>query len=133
MQIELKRIKEGLTPLDDKSVEAISKLNIGDVIIVDYKPKRNVKFHRKYWALLRAVLPNQDRVKTEQQLHEIVKYRAGYFETMFDLRGNEFVKTSSISFDKMDENEFEQFYSHALDVALELVGEEAVNDILRFI
>ena len=39
----------------------------------------------------------------------------------------------SISFSNMDEAEFEKFYSNALDVCLMLVGDDAMDDILKFL
>ncbi len=133
MQLQLARTEHGLIPVNDADVEAIKNLSLGTHIVVEYKPRRNVKFHRKYFALLNAVLPNQKHFKTVDNLNEAVKYRAGHFETIFTLGGQEIIKTKSIAFHTMDEEAFGAFYKHALDVCVELVGEDAINDILRFI
>lgn len=133
MNLELARTKHGLCPIDDQSVEAIKKVKIGDVIVVEWKPKRNYKFHRKYFALLNAVLPNQSHYRTIDNLHEVVKFRAGYYETIIPLKGEPFIKTKSIAFHAMDEAEFEKYFNTALDVCAELVGDDAVRDIIAFI
>jgi len=132
MLIELVRIEKGLSPVNDDDVKAIKKLEIGEHVFMEYKPRRNMKFHKKYWALLNAVIHNQQHYKNSSNLHESVKYRAGYFETMIPLKGEPFVKTKSIAFHSMDGNEFDKFYSVAIDVCVELVGDNAVEEIIRF-
>ena len=133
MILNLVRTKEGLVPIDDASVKSIQKLSIGSDIFAEFKPRRNMKFHKKYFALLNAVILNQKHFKSVDNLHEAVKYRAGYCETIFGLNGESFIKTKSISFHTMDGMEFESFYSVAIDVCIELTDEEAVEQIIRFL
>jgi len=132
MLLNLVRTKNGLVPVDDKSVEAVKKIKEGYDIFVEYKPRRNMKFHKKYFALLNQVILNQDHYKTVDNLHESIKYFAGYYETIIPLEGEPFLKTKSISFHSLDNQEFEDFYSVALDECLKLVGEEALNEIIKF-
>ena len=132
MLLQLVRTEAGLVPVDDKSVEAIKKVKIGYDIFAEYKPRRSMKFHKKYWALLNAVLINQEHYKTADNIHEAVKYRAGYYETIFTLGGDKFIKTRSIAFHSMDNMEFEAFYNTAIDVCVELVGDDAVEEIIKF-
>jgi hypothetical protein len=133
MLLNLVRTPNGLVPIDDESVEAIKKIKIGYDIFVEFKPRRNMKFHKKYFALLNAVLVNQRYYKTVDNLHEAIKYKAGYYETIIPLRGESFLKTNSISFSSMDNLEFERFYNLAIDECIALVGDDAVNNILRFL
>ena len=132
MLLNLVRTKDGLVPIDDDSVKAISKISIGIDIFCEYKPRRNMKFHKKYFALLNAVLLNQEHFKTVDNIHEAVKYRAGHYETIIPLIGEPFIKTKSISFHSMDNQEFELFYNTAIDVCVELVGDKAVEQIIKF-
>jgi len=133
MLLELIRTEHGLVPVSDESVKAVKKIALRDSVFVEYKPRRNYKFHKKYFALLQAVIPNQEHFKTIDNLHEAVKYRAGWFETIIPLKGEPFIKTKSIAFYSMDDAEFETFFSSALDVCAELVGDDAVRDIIAFI
>lgn len=132
MQLNLVRTENGLAPIDDKSVEAVKKIKVGYDIFVEYKPRRNMKLHKKYFALLNAVIINQDHYKTVDNLHEAVKFRAGYYETIIPLIGDPFIKTKSISFHTLDNMEFESFYGTAIDVCVELVGDDAVEEIIKF-
>ena len=132
MLLHLKRTESGLLPYCDKTVGAVKKIKIGDEIFVEYKPKRNMKFHKKYWALLNAVIYNQEHYKTADNLHEVIKFKSGYYETIVPLDASPFMVTKSISFHSMDGEEFEEFYSTALDECIKLVGEDAVNEIIKF-
>jgi hypothetical protein len=132
MLLQLLRTKDGLAPIDDKSVEVVLKIKEGAEVFMEFKPRRNMKFHKKYWALLNAVILNQDHYKTVDNLHEAVKYRAGYYETIIPLIGEPFIKTKSISFHTLDNMEFESFYNTAIDVCVELTDDEAVEQIIKF-
>ena len=132
MQLNLVRTEHGLVPIDDESVAAIQKVRVGYDIFVEYKPRRNMKFHKKYFALLNAVILNQDHYKTVDNLHEAVKFRSGYYETIIPFEGEPFIKTKSIAFHTLDNMEFESFYNIAIDVCVELVGDEAVEQIIKF-
>ena len=133
MIIELVKTKHGLIPVTDDGVKAVKKIHEGIHVFMEYKPRRNYDFHKKYYALLNAALPNQSHYKTIKNLHEAIKFRAGVYETIIPHKGEPFMVSGSIAFHAMDAFEFEQFFSSAVDVCLELVGDEAVNDILRFI
>ena len=133
MQLLLKKTEHGLVPIYDDCVEALKKVAMGGEIVVEYKPRRNSMFHRKLFALLNAVLPNQSAHKTIDNILNEVKLKSGHYETMKTQDGFIFHVPKSISFSNMDEAEFEKFYSNALDVCLMLVGDDAMDDILKFL
>lgn len=131
--INLKKIENALIPCDEESVQWFNKIKIGDEVVVNQVKGRNMKFHRKYWKLLEAVVLNQDHYKTKENLHEAIKYKAGYYETIVPLNGSPFLKTKSIAVGSMTADDFAEFYEVALDECVALVSEDAVNEILRFI
>jgi len=133
MILELVRTPSGLSPITDESVKAVTKITMGDSVFLEYKPRRNMKFHKKYWALLNQVIINQEHYKTVDNLHEAIKFKGGYYETIIPLDASPFIVTKSIAFHSMDAQEFEDFYSVALDECLSLVGEDAISEIIKFI
>jgi len=133
MEIELLKTKDGLIPITDEGVRAVQRIKVGSPVYMTYKPRRNMKFHKKYFALLNQVKLNQEHYKTVDNIHEAVKFRGGYYETIFTLNGDKLIVTKSIAFHSMDNAEFEEFYSVAIDVCLELVGDDALNEIIRFL
>ena len=132
MFLTIKKGIERFTPADEDSVKVFNSLDVGQEITVEYKPRRNYKFHKKYFALLNAVIHNQQHYKTVDNLHESIKFYAGYYETIIPFDGDSFIKTKSISFFTMSAEDFESFYNVAIDECLKLVGDEALEEILRF-
>ena len=123
-----------LVALDPQTRDALDSLPIGKEVMVEVKARRNLKFHRKLFALLSLILENQDYYKTIELLLDEVKFRAGYFEINVTHKGQTIAKPKSISFASMDEIEFAEFYKHAVDVGFELCGsEEMEKEVLNFI
>ena len=130
--LNFKKLEDRVVPGDDETAKRFNQMNIGDEICVEEKKGRNMKFHRKYWKLLEAVIENQTHYKTKENLHEAIKFKSGYYETIIPLNGEPIIKTKSISVGSMSAEKFESFYSVALDECVALVSEESVNEIIRF-
>ena len=136
MKILMTQLDNGtFVPSNEESRKALSKNKHGNEFIMEYKAKRNPKFHRKLFALLNLILQNQEYYKSIDNILEVVKFRARYFETIVLHNGNTHYKAKSISFSEMDNVAFEEFYSKTIDVALELTRlskEDIEEEILRF-
>jgi len=133
MTLNLIRTQHGFMPAFDDDVNAAKKVPIGEMIATEWKPSRNPKFHRKLFALLNAVLPNQEYHSTINNLLEEIKFKAGYYKTFITSTGEKFLKVDSIAFSEMDNAEFEKFFNKAHEVCCELVGDDAIEEIMRFI
>jgi len=132
MYLTLKRTKEGVIPIDDKAVEAISKINIGDEFLVDYKKKRNVKNHRRLFSMLQGVVYNSDHYKNVDNLLAMLKLKTGHFDIVVSHKGEQLYIPKSIDFASMDEEEFKEFFSECIDVILEFTPEQDINSILKY-
>lgn len=121
----------GLIPADVETGEYVNRLKLGESIRADFKKPRNIKFHRKYFALLNLAfdhwypdLPEIHGIKAEKSLDQFrkdVTILAGYYVVETRLNGTARVNAKSISFGKMDEHEFEELYSRTIDVILKQV------------
>ena len=116
----------GLLPMYDSDLDEKHRLRIGDNVLCTIKRPRNYDFHKKYFALLRltvANLPNliqqQMQIFTEEDLLDCLKIDLGLFTTRWH-GGRQIVKTGSISFAKMDNTEFEKFFSRSVDAILRI-------------
>ena len=110
----------------DSDLDEKHRLRIGDNVLCTIKRPRNYDFHKKYFALLRltvANLPNliqqQMQIFTEEDLLDCLKIDLGLFTTRWH-GGRQIVKTGSISFAKMDNTEFEKFFSRSVDAILRI-------------
>ena len=139
MKIHLRREGDTLKPMSENDFDDLKRIKEGDIIYVDYKKPRNPQFHNKFMSLVRVVFDNNDHYETIESLLNVFKVELGYFDTVW-WRDIEIRIPRSISFAKMDEMEFRQFYDSAVTMALhrflptvtttEL--EEYVNKIARY-
>lgn len=136
MLLEFIKSDSKLIAANDETFEKIKKMSVGESIFVEWKPRRNYNFHKKLFSLLNFVYENQSHYKHLDNLLEAYKFNAGYFETIVTHKGKKHYKAKSISFHAMDNEEFERFYSSAIDTSLELIPmdkKELEENILRYL
>lgn len=155
MELTLIRAPHGaLLPSSDDDAEQLRRIKPGQAVRCEIHRIRNSQFHRKFFALVRYVYglwtefaqpatyrghevqPNFDRFRRDFTI------LCGYYMLVTNIKGEVRVEAKSISFANMDEAEFEQLYSKAIDVALQKVlprgahteakVREAVDRILEF-
>ncbi len=123
MKISVIKTLGGLKPYDTKAEEVFSKVGINDVIMIDITRPRNVRFHRKLFALIRLVFENQEHYNSQDDLREDLTIEAGYFTKVVNhFTGEERYKAKSISFANMDELEFSELYGRFLDTVVRVFG-----------
>ena len=126
MEIYCRVTDIGLIPMYDSDLDEKHRLRIGDNVLCTIKRPRNYDFHKKYFALLRLTVANlphliqqQMQIFTEEDLLDCLKIDLGLFTTRWH-GGRQIVKTGSISFAKMDNTEFEKFFSRSVDAILRI-------------
>lgn len=142
MEIHLVRTSTGLRPYSDDDYDEMKKIKVGTIVKANIVRPRNVKFHRKFFALIRAAwdcLTEQQRInlRSVDTFREQLLITSGFIEPLYDLNGKKFLeKAKSISFAKMDEPAFNEVYSKVLDTILTVmvangVTENEFNNILQ--
>ena len=142
MEIHLVRISTGLRPYSDDDYEEMKKIKIGSIVKANIVRPRNVKFHRKFFSLIRAAwdcLTEQQRtnLRSVDTFREQLLITSGFSEPLYDLNGQKFLeRAKSISFAKMDEPAFDIVYNRVLDTILTIliadgVSEDDFNNILK--
>lgn len=142
MDILLVRTNLGLQAYSDEDFDKLHKIKVGSVVKGKIVLPRNIKFHRKFFALIRAAWD----CLTESQrtnLHSVDNFReqllitSGFSEPIYDINGKVFFeRAKSISFSKMDESDFSEVYNRVLDTILTImvsngINEEYFNEILK--
>lgn len=110
------REKIGLVAADPASAEIVQAMRLGEVVTATIRRTRNPRFHRLFYGLLNLVFENQNRYATLEQLLDAVKLNIGYYD-LATIPGNpptQLVKLRSISFAKLDETGFRQFWDQAV-------------------
>ncbi len=116
----------GATPTDheiwSKLKRKLETMKPGTWLRMEWSSPRNGPHHRKFMALLQLVSENSETYDTTAKALIAVKLAAGYFDPAIDPRTGEIVPIpQSISYDAMPQEDFEVFYSAALDGVLQVI------------
>jgi hypothetical protein len=142
MEIHLARTSLGLQAYSDDDYEQLRKIKVGSIVKARIVRPRNIKFHRKFFALINAAwdcLSESQRynLRSKENFREQLLITSGFTEPMYDINGKKFLeRAKSISFAKMDEPTFNDVYSRVLDTVLTIlmvngVSEDEFNNILQ--
>lgn len=109
-----------LKPADELAAEAVRKIGAEETVTITIKRSRNVKFHRKFYALMNLVYENQEVYPSLDIMIAAFKVAAGHCFPVMDKNGR-FVAMvpKSISFAKMDETAFEAFWDASVKIIVE--------------
>lgn len=114
----------GSTPADQeawaKFRRKLETMKPGTWLRFEWSSPRNGKHHRKLFALLQLIAENSEVYDTPTKALVAVKLCAGYFDLMADPITGEITKVpQSISYESMGQEDFDVFYSRALDGVLQ--------------
>lgn len=119
-----------LIPVDDEGKEALDGIGQGELVKVKITKARNLKHHKKFFSMLQLVFQNQEKFPTLRHLLTAVKLEAGWYEDgPVDFRGRPQYLPKSISFAKMDQTEFDDFYVQAIAACCRLLPHLNAQDI----
>jgi len=60
MKLLVKKTNGGLKPMYESDYEIYSKIPLGEEFEIEYKKVRNLKFHKKMFALFKLCFENQE-------------------------------------------------------------------------
>jgi hypothetical protein len=156
MEVLLTKAPGGaLIPMDDEQAGKLTKIKGGATVRCEIKQMRNAKFFRKWWVLVKYAydlwadhLPTTMTWRGQRVQPEFERFRkdltimAGYFETVFDIRGDVRVQAQSLAWGSMDEETFERLYSATIQAVLTKIEaarnlteeqlREYVDNVIRF-
>lgn len=144
MEILLLNTTQGLKPCEDEDYEKKKKLKIGEIYRARISKERNYDFHKKYFALIKLAWEYQnertnDFFKSDIDLfRKTIEISAGHCELVYSIERKEWIEIpKSISFNKMDEHEFQDLYERVKDVIFRIFlknvsAEEFMNNLINF-
>jgi len=106
----------------DSDLEKLKKIKPNEPIECTITKKRNIMFHRKFFALLNMVYQNQERYNNIDHLRKDLTIEAGYYTERPNLEGEAIKEADSISFAKMDDHTFQEYYNRVIDVIVRYFG-----------
>lgn len=136
----VKGLNQHLIPDDETGRNYLKGIKAGEPLLVTVKKPRNIKFHRKFFALLNLAFDNQDRYDDFEAFRKEVTMRAGYWQEHIHVTGQSSFTAKSISFSAMDELAFSELYQRAIDAIIKHFMPEAdpeelsraVDEVLSF-
>lgn len=136
MKLLVKKTNKGLLPMYDSDYEIYSKIPLGEEFEIEYKKHRNLKFHKKMFALFKMCFENQESYSDLNDLRRDLTITAGFYtESANVLTGEVFKHAKSISFSNMDEIEFSELYESIKTVIIQWLGitnEQIEEEILQY-
>jgi len=103
--------------------EQAQKLKNNCEYVFTVKRARNIKHHRKFFAVLQCVIANTDYYDTVDDLLYALKLELRYYKKCRLMSTDKFVcMPESINFESMNQDQFEIFYGKALQVLSKFLG-----------
>lgn len=122
MKINLVKTNFGLKPISDEDIKRLKKIEEGEVIVAEYTRSRNYRFLKKYMALIQLMWENDSLNLTRERYRKEMEIAAGYFDSYQGYDGEIRKEPKSVSFGKMEEEEFEQLFQDMLQLACMRLG-----------
>lgn len=143
MKLLLLNTSEGLKPCYDADFEEKKKLRLGETYSAEIKLARNIDFHRKYFKLINLAWEYQNEkrqahFKTVENFRKYIEVAAGHSELFYSPRLKDWVEIpKSISFEKMDNAEFQDLYERVKNVLFSvflthITEAEFMKDLIKF-
>ncbi|HEX7041603.1 MAG TPA: DUF1367 family protein [Trueperaceae bacterium] len=92
----------------------LAKLGPGECLECDTRKARNPAHHRRFFALLQAAFAGQNKYQRIGDLLIELKLRAGWYDEYVTAEGKLVYVPKSISWARMDQETFEEFYGDAV-------------------
>jgi len=102
----------------DSDFEEAKKIKVGEIYVYNYSKPRNLKFHRKFFALIKMLFDNQERYINMDDLRHDLLIASGNYSLRYNFKGEEVIEPLSISFAAMDNDEFEILYNSVVDAII---------------
>jgi len=119
-EVHLTKLQGGhLCAASQQDYELMRSWRVGDVVKTKMSKPRNGKHHRKAFALFNFIFENQDKYKSLEDLLVEIKLKAGHYKEHITTKGEMIYVPKSISFSKMEQDEFDVFYNKSIDIALQ--------------
>jgi len=110
-----------LIPSDMLGEEYLAQLSEGTFIKAKCTKPRNPKFHRLAFGLLSYVFKHQKLWPTFDHFLDVMKDATGHFDIIHDGKGGTIKSYRSLSFSKMDDKAFSEWWESAFEVILERI------------
>ena len=136
MKLLVIKTPRGILPLYDSDYENYAKIPMNEEFEIEYTKKRNLKFHKKYFALMKLAFENQSDYRSLNDMRRDIAIVSGFYDEVVNKISGDVLKIAkSISFANCDENEFNEIYNASKNVISKWIGidnETIENEIMQY-
>jgi hypothetical protein len=127
MRITVIKQAGAFLPAMKSDIDAAAKLRDGEALEFEARRARIYPHLQKYWALCNMVAENKridglESLDTREAVHEYVKLKLGLVDLRIVVKDRVHLKTKSINYASMDQEEFSDFYRKAVEVLAGIAG-----------
>jgi hypothetical protein len=123
MKLLVIKTPRGLLPVYDSDLENYCKIPMNEEFEIEYTKKRNLKFHKKYFALMKLAFENQQDYRSLNDMRRDIAIVSGFYDEVVNKITGEILKVAkSISFSNMEETEFSELYEKTKDTISKWLG-----------
>lgn len=115
VKIYMRKTLDALHPADDFQRDIFDKVTDGKLVQAEITQPRNIQFHRLFFAMLNLAWKNQTHYQTVDAFRAAITVHLGHCDFVAGKDDKLIAVPRSISFAKMDELEFRNFFDHAAD------------------
>ena len=114
---------DGLFAANSYFAELLDQYPVGTEFDLKPRTKRSVPHNAMYWGILRNVVKATGRWANEELLNRDIKDALGYWEWQVnEINGQKYKVFASKDFDKMRQDEFNEFFEQAMALLAEELG-----------
>ena len=121
MEIALYRENSILRLAFKSDSDSLLSLEAGRPYTFKVKDDRNLRHHRKFFAIVKLFISNMDKPYTTEQVLTWLKIKAGLYKEA-KIQGDTILLPDSISFEKMGQKKFNEFYEHSVQLMAGVLG-----------
>lgn len=111
-----------LAPATEGDLQKIQVMQAGQGLKARVILQRDLQRHRRYFKMLHVMFDSQDHYQNFEHFRAWLIMKAGWVETSVAPNGTVMFFPKSISFENMEEDEFQQLYSACINSFLENLG-----------
>lgn len=130
VELYVQRKDNALYPEGDESINVLARIPFGKTLRCEVRQSRNVRHHRLFFALCKRIA---DGIGADMDnVRDVLTIAAGHYSLVKTKRYGDLKLPKSISFAKMDQTEFTEFFEKCVKTIYEEWGIEpsAVSDLL---
>ncbi len=120
-EIFMIRTQSGLTPADMNEWDKLAgdRIKMGSECKCNITVPRNLKFHRKFFAMINEAFDMQDSFSNKEHWRDAVLIAAGHCDTFITHEGNVNYRPKSISFARCDDTKFSRIYNDTIQAIVD--------------